>query len=63
MRLSRRDFVRAATAAAAAGLEEGDVITEFAGMKIRSKRDLQDIVEQRPIGSKRCCAASEVRSH
>ncbi len=38
--------------AAQAGVEEGDVITQFAGRNIHSKRDLQDTVEQRPIGSK-----------
>lgn len=44
--------VVAAGPAAQAGVEEGDVITQFAGRAIRSKRDLQDTVEQRPIGSK-----------
>jgi len=38
--------------AAAAGLESNDVIVEFAGSPVRSPGDLQDIVEQKPIGSR-----------
>ncbi len=35
-----------------AGLKVNDVITEFAGERVRGPRDLQDVVEQKPIDSK-----------
>jgi serine protease Do len=35
----------------AAGLKTNDVITEFAGERVRGPRDLQDVVEQKPLGS------------
>jgi len=35
-----------------AGLKVNDVITEFAGVRVRGPRDLQDVVEQKPIDSK-----------
>ena len=35
-----------------AGLQVNDVIVEFAGKRVRTPRDLQDEVEQKPIGSK-----------
>jgi len=35
-----------------AGLKVNDVITEFAGQPVRGPRDLQDVVEQKPIDSK-----------
>lgn len=38
--------------AKAAGLQGGDVILTFAGSKVASPRDLQDVVEQSPVGSK-----------
>ena len=34
-----------------AGLKVNDVITEFAGERVRGPRDLQDVVEQKPIDS------------
>ncbi len=34
-----------------AGIENNDVIVEFAGIPVRSPGDLQDVVEQKPIGS------------
>jgi serine protease Do len=34
-----------------AGLRTNDVIVEFAGERVRSPRDLQDVVEQKPIDS------------
>jgi len=37
--------------AAAAGITNNDVIVEFAGTPVRSPGDLQDVVEQKPIGS------------
>lgn len=37
--------------AAEAGIENNDVIVEFAGTAVRSPGDLQDVVEQKPIGS------------
>ena len=37
--------------AASAGIERNDVIVEFAGERVRGPRDLQDIVEQKPLGS------------
>jgi len=40
------------TPAAEAGIEEGDVITEINGKKVKSPRDLQEIVERAPIDSK-----------
>jgi serine protease Do len=39
-------------AAAAAGIQVNDVILEFGGAPVRMPRDLQDIVEQSPTGSK-----------
>ncbi len=38
--------------AAEAGFKEGDVITNFAGTEVKTPRDLQEIVEQAPLGSK-----------
>lgn len=38
-------------AAAKAGIATDDLITDFAGVPVRMPRDLQDIVEQSPIGS------------
>jgi len=35
-----------------AGVKVNDVITEFAGVRVRGPRDLQDVVEQKPIDSK-----------
>jgi serine protease Do len=40
------------TPAAEAGFEAGDVITEYAGNKVHTPRDLQELVERTPIGSK-----------
>ncbi|MBI2479219.1 MAG: trypsin-like peptidase domain-containing protein [Planctomycetia bacterium] len=37
--------------AAEAGITNDDVIVEFAGTPVRSPGDLQDVVEQKPIGS------------
>jgi serine protease Do len=37
--------------AADAGIANDDVIVEFAGTPVRSPGDLQDVVEQKPIGS------------
>lgn len=37
--------------AAEAGITNNDVIVEFAGTAVRSPGDLQDVVEQKPIGS------------
>ncbi|MDP6444800.1 MAG: trypsin-like peptidase domain-containing protein, partial [Pirellulaceae bacterium] len=37
--------------AAVAGLEGGDVIVEFSGHRVHSTRDLQDVVEQKTLGS------------
>lgn len=34
-----------------AGIKVNDVITEFAGERVRGPRDLQDVVEQKPIDS------------
>jgi serine protease Do len=34
-----------------AGLRTNDVIVEFAGERVRKPRDLQDVVEQKPIDS------------
>ncbi|MCH5375046.1 MAG: PDZ domain-containing protein, partial [Planctomycetes bacterium] len=39
------------SAADDAGLKTNDVITEFAGERVRGPRDLQDVVEQKPIHS------------
>jgi serine protease Do len=44
--------VKANSPAANAGLLAKDVITEFAGMRVRDARDLQAIVEQQPPGSR-----------
>jgi len=44
--------VDAKGAAAHAGLRENDLIVEFAGTPVHMPRDLQDVVEQTPIGSK-----------
>ena len=38
--------------AAAAGFKEGDLITEFAGVKVHTPRDLQEVVEQTKFESK-----------
>jgi len=38
--------------AAEAGVQEGDVILSFNGQKVASPRDLQEVVERAPIGSK-----------
>jgi serine protease Do len=38
--------------AAEAGFEEGDVILEYAGTKVRTPRDLQELVERAPLNSK-----------
>ena len=43
--------VKANTPAAKAGFEPGDVITEYAGKRVRTPRDLQELVEQSPIDS------------
>ncbi len=40
------------TPAFRAGLQENDVIVEFAGMRVKDARDLQGAVEQQPVGSK-----------
>ncbi len=40
------------TPAAAAGFREGDVILSFAGRKVNGPRQLQEIVERSPVGSK-----------
>jgi serine protease Do len=45
------DVVRESPADAA-GLRTNDVITEFAGERVRGPRDLQDVVEQKPLGSR-----------
>jgi len=37
--------------AAKAGVQAGDVIVQFAGVPVRAPGDLQDVVEQKPIGS------------
>ncbi len=37
--------------AADAGLRVNDVITEFGGQRVRGPRDLQDVVEQKPVES------------
>jgi len=37
--------------AAQAGLEAGDVITKFAGQKVKNPRDLQEVVERAALGS------------
>lgn len=39
-------------ASAGAGLRANDVIVEFAGERVRDPRDLQDVVEQKPLDSK-----------
>jgi serine protease Do len=38
-----------------AGLEINDVIIEFAGERVFGPRDLQDVVEQKPIDSEQQC--------
>ena len=40
------------TPAAAAGLQSGDIIVEFAGKTVSSPQELQEVVEQSPIDSK-----------
>lgn len=40
------------TPAAEAGLKKYDVITEYAGKRVRTPRDLQELVERTPLGSK-----------
>ena len=42
--------------AEAAGLRVNDVIVEFAGERVRGPRDLQDVVEQKPIDSQQSLA-------
>jgi serine protease Do len=39
------------TPAAQAGFEDGDIITKFAGQKVKNRRDLQEMVERVPLGS------------
>lgn len=39
------------TPASAAGLRVDDVIVEFAGTPVRDSRDLQNVVERKPVGS------------
>ncbi len=43
--------VRPATPAERGGIRLNDVIVEFAGMRIRDQRDLQSVVEKKPVGS------------
>jgi len=43
--------VRAGSPAARAGLQKGDLIIDFAGQRIFQPRDLQDVVEQKPLRS------------
>ncbi|HWB10595.1 MAG TPA: DegQ family serine endoprotease [Pirellulales bacterium] len=55
--VKRRDGVLVAevhpkTPAAEAGFEAGDLITEYAGKRVHTPRDLQELVERTPIGSK-----------
>ncbi len=38
--------------AAQAGFQDGDVVTAFAGQKVRNPRDLQELVERAPLDSK-----------
>jgi serine protease Do len=38
-----------------AGMQINDVIVEFAGEPVRGPRDLQDVVERKPIDSKQSC--------
>jgi serine protease Do len=44
--------VRPNTPAAKAGFQVGDIVTEYAGKKIHTPRDLQELVERTPIDSK-----------
>lgn len=44
--------VAAGSPADEAGVKVNDVITDFAGERVRGPRDLQDVVEQKPIDSK-----------
>ncbi len=44
-------FVQPDSPAAAAGLQKGDLILDFAGERILQPRDLQDVVEQKPLRS------------
>jgi serine protease Do len=39
-----------------AGLRINDVITEFAGRRVRGPRELQDLVEQKPVDSQQTLA-------
>ena len=43
--------VKPATPAERGGIQLNDVIVEFAGMRIRDQRDLQSVVERKPVGS------------
>lgn len=43
--------VRPDSPAARAGLQPNDVIVEFAGIRVRDARDLQGVVEQKPVGT------------
>jgi serine protease Do len=43
--------------AAQAGLKVDDIIVEFAGIPVRSQGELQEAVEQQPIGSKQTVVA------
>jgi serine protease Do len=45
------------SAADEAGLKTNDVITIFAGERVRGPRDLQDVVEQKPINSQQTLTA------
>ena len=38
--------------AAEAGIRDGDIITEFAGKKVKNRRELQELVERAPLDSK-----------
>ena len=44
--------VIAESPAADAGIEANDIIVEFDGLKVRSPQDLQDAVEQKPLGTR-----------
>lgn len=47
------DGVTSSSPAETAGVKKDDVIVEFAGRPVRVPRELQDIVEQQPVGSTR----------
>ncbi len=40
------------TPAAAAGVKEGDIVTGFSGTAVHNPRELRDLVEKTPVGSK-----------